>query len=129
MHLSFITTLFLLLAVANLCLCIVALVHDLDDDDSPRSPKTVKRFVFAPALAGMSQLLYLAFVVVGFFRLIRSYPGNPIEIFGILAGLALSAAAFVMALLADGLKRWAGILSSAVTALLWLLAAVASVAV
>jgi hypothetical protein len=128
-HLSLMTTLLLLISFGNLCSCLVALVHSPDENASALPLKSTSWSAIALALASGSQLLYLAFSAAWLFRWIRFYPGNTVESLAILAGLTLSAGAFVIALFGGGLKRWAGVFGSAITALLWLLSAVASVAV
>lgn len=84
---------------------------------------------FALGLAFLSQILYLVFGIAWFFRWLQFYPSNPTQNLTIFTGLALSAASFVSAFLGSGLKRYASIVSSAISGALWLLSAVASVAV
>ena len=126
---SLLTELLLLLSLGNLTFSAMAFVRCPSEDLSSQPFARIKWSTLAIGLAGSSQLLYLVFVAAWIFRWLRFYPGNPIEMFAIFAGLTLSGAAFLTALFGAGLTRWAGVLSSAVTAFLWLLAAIASVAV
>lgn len=128
-HLYPVATLLFVFSLVNLCLAIVALVQKPDEDTASAAGKRARWATIGIVLAGGSQLLYLIFSVLGLFRWIRFYPGNPIEIAGILAGLTLCAVGFVIALFGEGLRRWAGALYCVSTTILWLLAAIASVAV
>lgn len=128
-HLSPMATLLLVFSLVNLCLAIVALVQKPDEDTAPVPYKRARWSTIGIVLAGGSQLLYLVFSAVWLFRWIRFYPGNPIEIGAILAGLTLCVVGFVIALFGEGLRRWAGVIYCAATTIPWLLAAIASVAV
>ena len=128
-HLSPMAALLLLFSLVNLCLAIVALVQKPDEDTASVPCKRARWSTIGIVLAGGGQLLYLVFSGVGFYRWIRFYPGNPIEIAAILAGLTLCIVGFVIALFGEALWRWAGVLYCVATTILWLLAAVASVAV
>lgn len=128
-HLSPMATLLLVFSLVNLCSAIVALVQKPDEDTESAPFKRAKWSTIGIALVGGSQLLYLVFSAIALFRWIRFYPGNPIEIAATLTGLTLCVVGFVVALFGEGLRRWAGILSCVVTTILWLLAAIASVAV
>jgi hypothetical protein len=132
-HLASGTLALLLISFANLCLLALPGLYRISQPARP--PEQLPRWTtwsgsLALGLAFSSQILYLAFTVAWLFKWMRFYPGNPIETYGIMAGLFLSAGAFVTALLfGTGVKRCAGVASSIITAGLWLLSAVASVAV
>lgn len=80
-------------------------------------------------LATLSQVLYLLMGIVWLYRWMRFYPGRPAVLAAILIGLTLSAGAFVASLRRPGVRECAGIFVSLATAFLWVLAAVASIAV
>jgi hypothetical protein len=131
-HLASGTLALLLISFANLCLAASAVFYrgSLPAPPSEQPLRETARFgSLALGLAFSSQILYLAFTVAWLFKWMHFYPSNPIETYSILAGLFLSAGAFVTALFGTGLKRCAGVLSSVITAGLWLLSALASVAV
>ena len=130
-HLASGTLALLLISFANLCLLALPTLYRISQPARP--PEQLPRWTtwsdsLALGLAFSSQILYLVFFAAGMFRWIHFYPGNPMQDFVMLGGLALSAGAFVTAT-GTGLKRWATVLSSVITAGLWLLSAVASVAV
>ncbi len=131
-HLASGTLVLLLISFANLCLVALAVLYRTRKP-APRSEQLPRTTTWLGSLglglAFTSQVLYLAFTAAWLFRWTHFYPGNPIQDFAIMGGLALSAAAFVTALLGTGPKRRAGVLSSVITVGLWLLSAVASVAV
>jgi hypothetical protein len=77
-------------------------------------------------LATASQMLYLVFVAVWWFKLTNSYPGRPIQMVGIVSGLILSGGALVIGMFGTGLKRTAVAFVGLTTGLLWLLSLVAS---
>lgn len=79
--------------------------------------------------AAGSQILYLVLATAWLFRWTRFYPGAPIPTRSIAVGLILSLGAFVTAPFGSGFKRIAGLVAAIITGGLWLLAAVASVAV
>lgn len=85
--------------------------------------------LLAVALAACSQMLYLAFGFAWWFHWIRFYPGNPIQTFGILAGLTLSVCALIMAAFGRGMNGAAGAVVAIANIGLWLLSAIASVAI
>jgi hypothetical protein len=131
-HLASGTLALLLISFANLCLLALPALYRICQPAPPSEqlPRGTTGFgSLALGLAFSSQILFLAYVAAGLFRWTKFYPGNPIQTFAILGGLALSAGAFVTALFGTGPKRWAGALSSAITGGLWLLSAVASVAI
>jgi hypothetical protein len=131
-HLAGGTFALLLISFANLCLVVLAVLYRSSQPAPPAEQPARGTTWFgslALGLAFSSQILYLAFSSAWFFRWTQFYPGNPMQNFVTLCGLALSAGAFVTALLGTGLKRCAGMLSSVITGGLWLLSAVASVAV
>jgi hypothetical protein len=80
-------------------------------------------------MAALSQVLYLVLTVTWFYNWINFYPGNPTQNFVLLAGLFLSVGAFVTAVFAAGLKRAAGIVVGVITFGLWVVSAMASVAI
>jgi hypothetical protein len=132
LHLVSGTFALLLLSFANLCLLALPTLYRISQP--VRSPEQLPRWTtwsgsLALALAFTSQVLFLAYLAAALFRWMQFYPGNPIQNFAIRGGLALSVGAFVTALFGAGPSRYAGVLSSVVTAGLWLLSAVASVAV
>src|SRR5216684_3022480 len=102
-HLASGTLVLLLISFANLCLVALAVLYRTRKP-APRSEQLPRTTTWLGSLglglAFTSQVLYLAFT-----------------------------AAFVTALLGTGPKRRAGVLSSVITVGLWLLSAVASVAV
>ena len=129
MHFSPIAVLLFIFVFAVFCFSIGAVLQYPDEDASSVQNKRSRWPRIGIALAGGSQLLYLVFSLVGLFRWIRFYPGNPVEVAAILAGASLCVVGFVIALFGEGLGRWAGALSCAATTILWLLTAIASVAV
>lgn len=105
---------------------------NIREPEAPSGQSSRRAALFGSLALGLvfsSQILYLVFSAAWLFRWTRFYPGNPLQNFAILGGLALSAGAFITAFFGAGLKRVAGILSSMLTVGLWLLSAVASVAV
>lgn len=131
-HLASGTLTLFLISFANLCLVALALLYRTRQPAPPsEEPPRATTWLgsLALGLAFSSQVLYLAFSVAWLLRWIYFYPGNPTQDFAIRGGLALSAGAFVTAFFGTGLKRCVGVLSSVITAGLWLLSAVASVAV
>lgn len=129
-HFSAETTIFLLLLTANIGLVTVAFLYGGSEPSVEHPSRKGTTFgTGALALASGSQILFLAYALAGRFGWVRFYPGNPIQTYTILAGVILSAAAFVAGLFGTGLKRWAGLLVAVTTAGLWFLAAVASVAI
>lgn len=76
-----------------------------------------------------SQLLYSALVIAGIFHWMRFYPGNRVETAAIVVGLSLSIIALLLALSDAGLKRLVGLWVGVITIFLWVLSAVASVAI
>jgi hypothetical protein len=131
-HLASSTLALLLISFANLCLLALAALYRGSPPEPPSGqlPRETAWFgSLALALAFSGQILYVAFTVAWLFKWMHFYLGNPIETYSILAGLFLSAGGFVTAVFGTGVKRYAGALSSVITAGLWLLSAVASVAV
>jgi hypothetical protein len=102
--------------------------EDEDENSSSESSANDKRRAgkLSLLLASASQMLYLVFVAVWWFKLMKFYPGRPIETIGILSGLLLSGGALVMGMFGTGLKRTAVAFVGFTTGLLWLLSAVAS---
>jgi hypothetical protein len=122
----------LLISFSNLCLIALPVLYHRSQPEilSEQLPRGASGFgSLSLGLGFSSQILYLVFSAAWLFRWIHFYPGNPIQNITIMGGLALSVGAFVTALLGVGIKRYAGALSSVITAGLWLLSAVASVAV
>lgn len=79
-------------------------------------------------IAFLSQVLYLVFLAAWQFRWVRLYPGAPV--YGVApVGLVLSFSGLVIAFFGSGPKRWISFIVSIAIAVLWLLAAVVSVAV
>jgi hypothetical protein len=79
-------------------------------------------------LVSCSQLLYLVFVLAWLFRWMNFYPGNPIQNGAILCGLSLSIAAVCTAPFRPNSYSFITIIVAVVTAGMWLLAALGSVA-
>lgn len=122
-------TLFLLLLTVNLGLLAAAFLHSGEGPCSEHSSRRTLLGTVAVALACGSQILFLVYAAAGRFAWVRFYPGNPIQIYAILVGVILSCVALGTALFGIGLKRIAGALVAITTAGLWVLAAIASVAV
>jgi len=131
-HLASGTLALLLISFANLCLLASPALYRISQPTQPseRLSRQTNRFgSTALGLAFSSQILYLASLAAWLFHWTKSYPGNPIQTLTILGGLALSAGAFFTALLGAGLKRCAGVFVALTTGGLWLLSAIASVAI
>lgn len=122
-------TLLLLLLTVNFGLLAVGFFHSREESPTEHASKRALLGRAAIALASGSQVLFLVYAAAGRFAWVRFYPGNPIQIYAILAGVILSCMALGTALFGRGLKRVAGALVAITTAGLWLLAAIASVAV
>jgi len=123
-------TVFFLLLTANIGLVAVGFLHRCTESSIEYASRMATLAgTVALALASSSQILFLAYAAAGRFAWVRFYPGNPIQTYAILTGVILSASALVTALFGSGLKRIAGFLVAVTTAGLWVLAAVASVAV
>jgi len=80
-------------------------------------------------LAFVSQALYLVFLAAWMFHWLRFNPGNPTIERAYQAGLALSFLGLFTALVGTGTRRWISFIVSIATAFLWILAAVASIAI
>lgn len=129
-HLSNGTLILLLISLANLCFLAVAVFYHwreraVETENQP--DKSATYGLLAVGLASCSQLLYLALGFAWWFDWMRFYPGNPIQSFEILAGLALSAGALIMAAFGRGLNSAAAFAVGIATIGLWLLSAIASV--
>jgi hypothetical protein len=119
----------LLISCVNLALVAFAATYrDESESDGSRAADS-KRGRLSLVLVTTSQLVYLLFVAAWLFRWMHFHPDNPVENCAILSGLLLSVAAAVTAIRGAGLRRCASLFVSATTTGLWLLAAVASVAV
>jgi hypothetical protein len=131
-HLATGTLVLLIISLANICFLALAVVYYRSRPKSSSeqaSRKTDTLGSFALGLAFASQILYLVVGSAWLVRWVQFYPGNPIQNLVIIIGLVLSAASFVTAFLGTGIKRYASVLSSVIVGGLWLLSAVASVAV
>ena len=127
--LSLLSLLLLLISAANLYLIGFAAWSWRSESSTP--PKTIRDELRALGLIllSCSQLLYLVLVFVWWFRWMRFYPGNPIENIAILGGLLLSVAGLCTTPFGPASQRFITIVVAVTTAGMWLLAAVASVAV
>jgi hypothetical protein len=126
------TAVLLLISAVNLILIVCAAFYPRGELDSPSgviSNKVKKLGSLSLVMAALSQVLYLALTVTWFYNWINFYPGNPTQAFVLLAGLLLSAVAFVTALFGTGLERAAGIVVGVTTFGLWVLSAMASVVI
>jgi hypothetical protein len=128
-HIATGTLVLLLFSCINLGLLAYAGYRDDDAEGgssewSANDRRTVGRLSLV--LATASQMLYLGFVAVWWFKLTDSYPGRPIQMIGIVSGLLLSAGALVTGMFGTGLKRTAVAFVGLTTGLLWLLSLVAS---
>ena len=126
------TVILLLVCCVNLCLlAFAAYWEDEAEMSSSETPANDRRTAgrLSLLLASGSQTLYLAFVAVWWFQWMKFYPGRPIQTIGIWSGLLLSAGALVIGMFGTGLRRTAVAFVGFTTGLLWLLSAVASVAV
>jgi hypothetical protein len=131
-HLDFGTTVLLLVSCANLILLLVAFLRPNNDPSTPSarpSPGALLYGTLGPGLACVSQILYLVLGAAWLLRWMHFYPGNPIETYSILAGLLSSTGAFATAFLTTGRRRFAAIFVAITTGGLWLLSAIASVAI
>lgn len=131
-HIATGTVVLLLICCINLCLPgFAAYWEDEAGAASSETPVNDKRTAgrLSLLMASGSQMLYLAFVAVWWFQWMKFYPGRPIQTMGILSGLLLSPGALVIGMFGSGLRRTAVAFVGFTTGLLWLLSAVASVAV
>ena len=131
-HLSNWTFTLLLISLVNLCFLAVAVFYHCRERamDAGKPPsKTATYGLLAVVLASCSQLLYLGFGFAWWLHWMRFYPGNPIQTLGILAGLVLSVCALIMAALGRGLNGAAAAVVALTNIGLWLLSAIASVAI
>jgi hypothetical protein len=131
-HIATGTVVLLLVCCINLgLLTYAAYWEDEAEDSSPESPANERRTAgrLSLVLASTSQMVYLVFFAVWWFKLMNFYPGRPIQMIGILSGLLLSGGALVIGMFGTGLRRAAVAFVGFTTGLLWLLSAVASVAV
>jgi len=124
------TIILLLLICANFGLGSLGLIYGHHKSSEEHPSRTASLLgTTALAMAGSSQILFLAYAAAGRFAWVRFYPGNPIQTSAILIGVILCCGALVTALFGSGLRRVAGALVAVITAGLWLIAAVASVSV
>jgi hypothetical protein len=126
------TAVLLLISAVNLILIVCAAFYPSRELDSPSGviSNNAKKFGFLSlVVAALSQVLYLVLTVTWFYNWINFYPGNSTQTFVLLAGLLLSAVAFVTALFGTGLERAAGIVVGVTTFGLWVLSAMASVVI
>jgi len=126
------TVVLLLVCCINLGLLAFAAYRDDEAEaSSSETPTNDRRTAgrLSLLLASGTQMLYIAFVAAWWFQWMKFYPGRPIETVGILSGLLLSAGALVIGMFGTGLRRTAVAFVGFTTGLLWLLSAVASVAV
>jgi|GraSoi2013_100cm_1033763.scaffolds.fasta_scaffold53165_1 hypothetical protein len=126
------TVVLLLVCCVNLCLLALAIYwEDEAEGSSSETPTNDRRTAgrLSLVLASASQMLYVVFGALWWFELMKFYPGRPIETIGILSGLLLSGGALVIGMFGTGLRRTAVAFVGFTTGLLWLLSAVASVAV
>jgi hypothetical protein len=131
-HMSNGTVALLLISFANLCFIAIAVFYPYDERATPSGESIIKASAYntlALVLASCSQVLYVTFGAAWWFQWMRFYPGNSLQTVSILGGLVLSASAFVAAIFGMGLKRWAGVFVAVTTGGLWLLSALASVAI
>jgi hypothetical protein len=130
MHINFATGVALLISGVNLCGLVYAFF--LREQEEPDYQFTRTKLAWAAPLSiiltFLNQTLYLVLLAAWSFRWVRFYPGAPIY-HAIPAGLALSLFGLVAALFGTGGKRWISLVASVTLGFLWILAAVASVAV
>jgi hypothetical protein len=100
--------------------------HDLAAATVP-SPPTGSH-AWGIALASASQVLYVGLALSWAFRGNHFYPGNPYITPAVLVGLLLSASAAACAFFENGYVRFAVLFVAVTSAGLWLLSALASVA-
>jgi hypothetical protein len=132
LHLDFGIWVLVLLSIGNIVLVTATFIRPENEPSASQehpSSETILYGNLGLGLACSSQILYLAFAVAWQFKWMHSYPGNPVDTYGILVGLLLSAGAFVAASMATGCRRFAGIFVAIATGGLWLLSAIASVAI
>ena len=131
-HIANGTVVLLLVCCINLgLLAFAAYREDEAEASSSETPTNDRRTAgrLSLVLASASQMLYVVFVALWWFKLMKFYPGRPIQTIGILSGLLLSGGALVIGMFGTGLRRTAIAFVGFTTGLLWLLSAVASVAV
>lgn len=122
------TVVLMLISGTNLALLAVAASYRESEPQGARS--AFNWSLVSLSLVASSQLIYIFFGVAWFFGWITFYPGNPVENYSILCGLALCVSGAISGFLgATGLRRFASLLVAAIMGALWLLAAAASVAV
>jgi len=130
MQISIATAVVLLISGTNLCYLAYALFPSEQVAPDLQLPRIRLKWA-APlsiVLAFLSQALYLLTLAAWVFHWARFYPGAPINR-TIPIGLAISFFGLVSATLGTGERRWVSFMVSITTAFLWILAAVASVAV
>jgi hypothetical protein len=125
MHINFATFVVLLISGANLCGLAFALLLNEQHEPGIKLPLAAE---LSMMMAFLSQALYLVFLAAWQFRWVRFYPGAPVYRI-VPVGLVLSFFGLVIAFFGIGPKRWISFMVSITTAVLWLLAAVVSVAV
>jgi hypothetical protein len=129
-HFSPLTLLLLLMSAANLYGIGVSMWwYRHSEPATPAKPMREKWGILALILSSCSQLLYLLFFFAWLFQWIHFYPGNPIENIAILCGRSFSTAALCIAFFGPSSQRIVTIVVAVTTTGMWLLAAVASVAV
>ena len=130
MHINLPTVVVLLISGINLCGLAYALF--LNEQGAPDFHFTRVQLRWAAPLsmilAFLSQALYLVFLAAWLFHWVRFYHGA--RIYGTIPpGLTLSFFGLLIAILGTGPKRWVSLMVSVTTGFLWILTAVASVAV
>jgi hypothetical protein len=128
MHLSLPTIVVLLLSIANLGLLSLAMFGKAANGErSDESGRILRKISVSASTAG--QLLYLIMAAAWLLRWTRFYPGAPLPTYTTYVGMTLSLVALFAGYFGHGPRRWATILAAITLAGLWLLAAMASVAV
>jgi hypothetical protein len=121
--------LLLLLSATDLYLIGVAMLHRHSRSATPSGPLRDEARTLGLILLSSSQLLYLMFFFAWLFQWMHFYPGNPTEEIAILCGLSFSVAGLCTAPFGPSSQRLITIVVALTTVGMWLLAAVASVAV
>ena len=80
-------------------------------------------------MALSSQIIFIVFTFAWLLKWISFSSRNAIQILVVLTGLGFSFAGFYGALRRSGFARWAGVLSSGIAAMLWLLIVLSSIVV
>jgi hypothetical protein len=118
--------LFLVMSAANLYAICLAVWYR--KSETVPSSKPVRDICGRAALflAANSQLLYLLFFLIWWFRWMHFYPGSPSEWYFFGCGFFFSAGGLLMAPFGTGAKRWVGGGVALTTGMMWLLSAVFS---